>query len=60
MCGAAQVLLFSLAPMFISTTEMGCIKMLEMGLIPLYGYFYSNEVPAAHTVSPLPPSFSLG
>ena len=39
------VALFSTAPMYISTTEMGIIKMLEMVLIPIYGYFYTGEVP---------------
>ena len=41
----ACVALFSTAPMYISTTEMGIIKMLEMVLIPIYGYFYTGEVP---------------
>jgi hypothetical protein len=39
------VALFSTAPMYISTTEMGIIKMLEMVLIPIYGYLYTGEVP---------------
>ena len=42
------VTLFSLAPMFISTTEMGILKMLEMVLIPIYGYFYADEVPTVN------------
>ena len=37
--------LFSAAPMYISTTEMGILKMMEMVLIPIYGYYYQGEVP---------------
>lgn len=37
--------LFSAAPMYISTTEMGILKMMEMVLIPIYGYYYEGEVP---------------
>lgn len=41
--------LFTAAPMYISTTEMGCIKMLEVVLAPLYGFFYEGELPATAT-----------
>ena len=44
------VLLFSAAPMYISTTWMGCIKQLEMVLIPIYGYLYDGEVPHTQAV----------
>jgi drug/metabolite transporter (DMT)-like permease len=42
-------LLFSLAPRFISTAEMGCIKMFEVVLAPLFIYFYEDEVPTLMT-----------
>ena len=42
-------LLFSLAPRYISTAEMGCIKMIEIVLAPRYIYFYEGEVPALTT-----------
>jgi drug/metabolite transporter (DMT)-like permease len=44
------VLLFSAAPLFISTTLMGCIKQLEMVLIPIYGYLYDGEVPRTQAI----------
>ena len=44
------VLLFSLAPVFISTSEMGCVKMLETVLAPVYAYIYLNEEPTTYTL----------
>ena len=43
-------LLFSSAPIFISTTLMGCIKQLEMVLIPVYGYLYDGEIPQTEAI----------
>ena len=43
-------LLFSAAPIFISTTLMGCIKQLEMVLIPIYGYLYEGEIPRTEAI----------
>ena len=43
------ILLFSLAPVYISTAEMGCVKMLETVLAPLYAYWYEREEPTIAT-----------
>ena len=43
------LLLFSLAPVYITTAEMGCIKMIETVLAPLYIYLYSGEKPVTST-----------
>ena len=43
------LLLFSLAPVYITTAEMGCVKMIETVLAPIYIYLYSGEKPASST-----------
>ena len=43
------LLLFSLAPVYITTAEMGCIKMIETVLAPIYIYLYSGEEPVSST-----------
>ena len=42
------LLLFSLAPVYITTAEMGCVKMIETVLAPIYIYLCSEE-PASST-----------
>ena len=41
--------LFSLAPTFISTAEMGAIKMLETELCPLLAWLYDGDSPSSNT-----------
>ena len=41
--------LFSLAPTFISTAEMGAIKMLETVLCPLLAWSYDGDSPSSNT-----------
>eukprot|EP00931_Biecheleriopsis_adriatica_P117017 TRINITY_DN92583_c0_g1_i1.p1 TRINITY_DN92583_c0_g1~~TRINITY_DN92583_c0_g1_i1.p1 ORF type:complete len:360 (+),score=13.87 TRINITY_DN92583_c0_g1_i1:48-1127(+) len=43
------VLLFSLAPRYIPTAVMGCIKALEMIMLPFWAWVYNGEVPRAAT-----------
>lgn len=40
------ILLFSLAPRYIATAEMGSIKMLETVTTPFWMYLYDKEVPS--------------
>jgi drug/metabolite transporter (DMT)-like permease len=48
-CLPVCISMFSLAPSYISTSEMGCIKMLEVVLVPVLVYLYNGEVPNTTT-----------
>jgi len=43
------MILFSVAPIFIPTSQMGCVKMLETIIFPLGIYAYAGEIPSLAT-----------
>ena len=45
-CLPACIGMFSLAPVYITTSEMGCIKMLETVLAPVLIFLYNGEQPS--------------
>jgi len=46
LCLPICVCLFSLAPSYISTSEMSCIKMTEVAIAPLYAFWYEAAEPS--------------
>ena len=46
LCLPICVCLFSLAPSYISTSEMSCIKMLEVAIAPVYAFWYEAAKPS--------------
>jgi drug/metabolite transporter (DMT)-like permease len=48
-CLPIAQLLFTLAPQFIPTAEIACVKMIEVVLAPLFVYLYDSEAPTLNT-----------
>jgi drug/metabolite transporter (DMT)-like permease len=46
LCLPICVCLFSLAPSYISTSEMSCIKMMEVAIAPMYALWYEAAEPS--------------
>jgi drug/metabolite transporter (DMT)-like permease len=46
LCLPICVCLFSLAPSYISTSEMSCIKMMEVAIAPVYAFWYEAAEPS--------------